>query len=179
MQEDSEGSEVDLASTAPVHSPVEQKLTRASGSGRLPLTAFSTVMHASPKPSSSCYSDTDAISNTESGNRVVPVRKPSERAGQSQLQYLRSLNDELEAPTSLRKDITLEELKNHNTATNAWIALKGKVYDVTGYLQYHPGGSKILISSAGKDATELFKKYHSWIDADYLLSKRAVGWLQL
>jgi cytochrome b involved in lipid metabolism len=33
-----------------------------------------------------------------------------------------------------------------------------KVYDVTSFLQNHPGGADILLSQGGKDATEAFIK---------------------
>ncbi len=35
------------------------------------------------------------------------------------------------------------------------MAIRGKVYDVTQYLQYHPGG-EIIIEGIGTDCTEVF-----------------------
>ena len=34
--------------------------------------------------------------------------------------------------------------------------LKGSVYNVTHYMEYHPGGEAELMKGAGKDATDLF-----------------------
>ena len=34
----------------------------------------------------------------------------------------------------------------------------GKVYNVSQYLAYHPGGEARLMEGAGKDCTELFNK---------------------
>ena len=51
--------------------------------------------------------------------------------------------------------ITLRELAKHNTKDDLWIAIHGKVYDVTSYLD-HPGTYDILVESAGTDATESF-----------------------
>lgn len=31
--------------------------------------------------------------------------------------------------------------------------VKGKIYDVTEFLENHPGGPEIIIANAGKDAT--------------------------
>lgn len=53
-----------------------------------------------------------------------------------------------------------------------------QVYNLTPYLQYHPGGAKILMSVAGKDGTAAFDKYHAWVNADFLLSKCLVGKLE-
>jgi cytochrome b involved in lipid metabolism len=39
-----------------------------------------------------------------------------------------------------------------------WIVLHNKVYDITKYLEDHPGGSAILIEVAGTDATEAFEE---------------------
>ena len=53
------------------------------------------------------------------------------------------------------------EVSQHNNEYDCWIILHGKVFDITKYLDYHPGGKKILLSMAGKDATEKFgKKIH-------------------
>lgn len=48
--------------------------------------------------------------------------------------------------------ITLQELQGHNVRTDAWILFRGEVYDVTKYVDEHPGGLALL-NYAGKDAT--------------------------
>ncbi|KAJ5449337.1 Cytochrome b5 [Penicillium cf. griseofulvum] len=53
---------------------------------------------------------------------------------------------------------TLEEVQRHNKPDDVWIILHNKVYDVTKYLEDHPGGSAILIEVAGTDATEAFEE---------------------
>lgn len=40
-----------------------------------------------------------------------------------------------------RVKITPNILAQHNSQSDAWIALGGKVFDVTRYMDYHPGGS--------------------------------------
>jgi len=47
-------------------------------------------------------------------------------------------------------------LKQHNTRQDAWTAINGKVYNVTPYLAFHPGGEKELMRVAGRDGTKLF-----------------------
>lgn len=54
----------------------------------------------------------------------------------------------------------MDEVKEHNSQDSAWIVIKGDVYDVTPWLDDHPGGSKILIKNAGKDATDKFMNFH-------------------
>mgnify|MGYP003329144591 CR=1 FL=1 len=35
-----------------------------------------------------------------------------------------------------------------------------QVYDVTAFLNDHPGGKKIIVSNSGKDVTETFYTFH-------------------
>lgn len=47
-------------------------------------------------------------------------------------------------------------LKQHNKRDDAWAAFNGKVYNITPYLSFHPGGEKELMRVAGRDGTKLF-----------------------
>lgn len=51
---------------------------------------------------------------------------------------------------------TLAEVSAHATASDCWLAIDGKVYDVTGFIPGHPGKDAIL-QGCGKDATTLFQ----------------------
>eukprot|EP01084_Bolivina_argentea_P175004 303097_1 len=42
---------------------------------------------------------------------------------------------------------------------NEWI-INGKVYDLTTWINYHPGGKTILNANRQRDCTELFETYH-------------------
>ncbi|KAG1367716.1 cytochrome B5-like protein [Cocos nucifera] len=53
------------------------------------------------------------------------------------------------------KTYTKEEVSLHNKRDDCWIIVKGKVYDVTPYVEEHPGGDAIL-NNAGGDSTEGF-----------------------
>ncbi|KAI9610889.1 hypothetical protein H4Q26_008733 [Puccinia striiformis f. sp. tritici PST-130] len=51
--------------------------------------------------------------------------------------------------------------EKHKDEKSAWTIVEGKVYDVTEFLEEHPGGKKILLKNCGKDSTELFHQYHT------------------
>lgn len=51
--------------------------------------------------------------------------------------------------------ITREEVAKHASRDDVWLILDGKVYDVTPYVDEHPGGDTIL-KNAGGDSTEGF-----------------------
>ncbi|KAH8910412.1 FMN-dependent dehydrogenase [Coniochaeta sp. PMI_546] len=53
-----------------------------------------------------------------------------------------------------------EEVARHASADSCWVILYGKVYDVTDFLSSHPGGSKVILQLAGRDATEEYDPIH-------------------
>jgi cytochrome b involved in lipid metabolism len=59
-----------------------------------------------------------------------------------------------------RDSVTASELRQHATGAAAWLAVRGRVYDVTGFLSYHPGGRSVLLSNLGRDATAAFVDAH-------------------
>ncbi|OTA66052.1 hypothetical protein K449DRAFT_391989 [Hypoxylon sp. EC38] len=60
------------------------------------------------------------------------------------------------------------EVAKHNTTSSCWIVINGKVYDVTAYLEQHPGGAAILVKQGGRDATPEFRTVHSPDVLEYL-----------
>lgn len=72
-------------------------------------------------------------------------------------------------------EVTYEELMKHNKKDDAWICLKGRVYNVTPYMEYHPGGVDELLKGVGKDATDLFNQVHKWVNFESMLEKCLIG----
>ncbi|CAO3694702.1 unnamed protein product [Rhizopus stolonifer] len=58
------------------------------------------------------------------------------------------------------KTLSLSEVEKHNKKDDIWVIIHGKVYDLTQFLPEHPGGQKIILKYAGKDATEAFDPIH-------------------
>ncbi|GME24406.1 Heme steroid binding protein [Neofusicoccum parvum] len=77
-------------------------------------------------------------------------------------------------PTQLR---AFNGRKNRQTGEvmPAWSAYQGKVYNITPYLPYHPGGEGELRRAAGKDGEKLFNEVHPWVNWDNMLSECVVG----
>ena len=50
---------------------------------------------------------------------------------------------------SVKKKISLEDCKSHNKEEDCWLVISGKVYDVTEFLDEHPGGFDIVLAATG------------------------------
>jgi len=57
----------------------------------------------------------------------------------------------------------------------AWSSFSGKVYNITPYLPFHPGGETELMKAAGRDGTRLFMDVHPWVNWDNMLGSCLVG----
>jgi len=62
----------------------------------------------------------------------------------------------------MSKSFSVADVATHKDADSGiYIIIDENVYDVTGFVDEHPGGAKILKRVAGKDATKQFWKYHN------------------
>lgn len=76
--------------------------------------------------------------------------------------------------TSLRR-VSSRELAGHKSQHDCWTVYNGRVYDVSNYLPYHPGGESMLLQGAGRDCTLLFNKQHAWVNIEPILGKYCIG----
>ncbi|OTA92246.1 hypothetical protein M434DRAFT_57134, partial [Hypoxylon sp. CO27-5] len=67
------------------------------------------------------------------------------------------------------------EIKVHKTETDCWIVVHGVVYNVTKFLDDHPGGKDIILEEAGKDASDVFEEAGHSSEARDILRKLLVG----
>ncbi|KAJ5959648.1 uncharacterized protein N7479_006798 [Penicillium vulpinum] len=54
------------------------------------------------------------------------------------------------------KDLTLQEISEHNTKKDLYLILNDKIYNCTEFADQHPGGEEVLLDLAGQDCTEAF-----------------------
>ncbi|XP_067951157.1 cytochrome b5-like isoform X2 [Watersipora subatra] len=73
------------------------------------------------------------------------------------------------------KIFRLEEIKEHNNGKSAWLIIHDKVYDVTKFLDEHPGGEEVLLEQAGQDSTESFEDVGHSTDARELMKDYYLG----
>ncbi|XP_073482987.1 cytochrome b5 reductase 4 isoform X1 [Aquarana catesbeiana] len=72
-------------------------------------------------------------------------------------------------------EVTEEELAKHNKKADCWICIRGLVYNVTPYMEYHPGGEDELMKAAGADGTQLFDEVHRWVNYESMLKECLIG----
>ncbi|CAJ0823619.1 3992_t:CDS:2 [Entrophospora sp. SA101] len=97
------------------------------------------------------------ISVNDESTTTFPMINSPQQPGHSSLDWakLKSSGVDLKGVSEIR-NYTLEELKKHNRRDDAWSAFNGKIYNITPYIKFHPGGEKELMRGAGKDGTKLF-----------------------
>ncbi|KAF8625551.1 hypothetical protein AX15_005317 [Amanita polypyramis BW_CC] len=62
------------------------------------------------------------------------------------------------------KQFSRDEVAKHNTDSDLWVIIDSKVYDLSRFKNFHPGGLFVLTDPevAGKDATEAFFSLHRY-----------------
>ncbi|CAO1406777.1 unnamed protein product [Diamesa serratosioi] len=123
---------------------------------------------------SSSGSLTPLGSSSATGN---PRNKTALKPGHSLIHWIRLGNSgvDLVGNKGQIRPVSYEELSKHNKCDDLWMAIRGNVYNLSYYLDFHPGGHAELMKGAGKDATKIFDEVHAWVNYEKLLSKCYVG----
>jgi cytochrome b involved in lipid metabolism len=77
-----------------------------------------------------------------------------------------------------KKRYSLVQVAEHNQKKSSWLIIHDNVYDVTKFLEEHPGGEEVLIEQSGKDATESFEDVGHSSDARDLMKQYLIGELE-
>mmetsp|Transcript_6912 Transcript_6912/g.21024 ORF Transcript_6912/g.21024 Transcript_6912/m.21024 type:complete len:84 (+) Transcript_6912:35-286(+) len=73
---------------------------------------------------------------------------------------------------------TLYQVSKHASDNDLYVALHGRVYDLTSFWKQHPGGKQLIRERAGKDVTVEFEAIHHSRKAHEVLRKLDVGRLR-
>lgn len=136
------------------------------------------------------FNSSQRVSDSKNSLGIAPQRRLREKVvlqpGHSPLDWatltsktprhvLRGVGPEVPPPAFV--SIPKSELRKHDKKDDCWMVINGKVFNVTPYINFHPGGAEQLLRCAGKDGTALFNKYHSWVNPDRLLDHCLIGQL--
>jgi len=61
----------------------------------------------------------------------------------------------VEQETPKKSSFSISDVAKHNNENDCWIVIDGKVYDVTSYIESHPGG-KVMANFCGQDGSLAF-----------------------
>jgi cytochrome b involved in lipid metabolism len=71
---------------------------------------------------------------------------------------------------------TMQEVSSHNNAQSCYGVINGSVYDLTSYINLHPGGPTRILSICGIDGTSVFESQHGGQSAPQnILSSMKIG----
>lgn len=126
-----------------------------------------------PKPNGSQSTGQCTGGNATGSGRNKVALKP----GHSLIDWIRksAKADDLAGTGGVPRRVTRQELAQHNKVDDCWISIYGKVYNVTPYLDFHPGGVDEMMRGAGKEATALFNEVHQYVNYSSMLRKCLVG----
>lgn len=92
------------------------------------------------------------------------------------------------APNPLENFITMDEVKKHDSEEDAWMVIGNfktqpetgpLVYNVTEYLDEHPGGAEVMMDVAGQDADNMFEDIGHSKAARKTMEKFCIGVLKI
>ncbi|KAL0914122.1 hypothetical protein M5K25_017629 [Dendrobium thyrsiflorum] len=102
--------------------------------------------------------------------------------------YIRSFGDLKEAEEERRKRSSFfsgmegdqklyhfDEVSKHSATKDCWLIIHGKVYDVTPFMDDHPGGDEVLLTATKKDASDDFEDVGHSNPARDLMDKYCIG----
>ena len=64
------------------------------------------------------------------------------------------------APDPMQKTYTMADVQSHNAESSCWSAVNGKVYDLTNWINQHPGGPEKITQICGIDGSQGFNGQH-------------------
>lgn len=78
-------------------------------------------------------------------------------------------------PSIPLREFTLAEVSEHWSPDDCWVVVFDRVYDITNFIDSHPGGSYIMLEYAGRDATIAFRGSRHGPDAYDMLAQYLIG----
>lgn len=100
--------------------------------------------------------DSSSGSTEPAASLGMPVPAPGNEAVEEKV----VTNTPAPAPAPAVKSYTTSEVAKHNSDASCWSIVRGKVYDLTSWINKHPGGKRAILSMCGVDATEEFSEEH-------------------
>ncbi|XP_070152118.1 cytochrome b5 isoform X2 [Polyergus mexicanus] len=87
---------------------------------------------------------------------------------------VKDVKEDISAASS-SKLFTRAEVAKHTDSNDIWIIIHNNIYNVTPFLNEHPGGEEVLLEQAGCDASEPFEDIGHSTDARQMMESYKIG----
>jgi hypothetical protein len=64
------------------------------------------------------------------------------------------------APAPTKVGYTMAQVRANDSASSCWSLIGGSVYDLTRWINSHPGGASVIVGLCGRDGTASFNSRH-------------------
>ena len=83
-----------------------------------------------------------------------------DRINQTQATALEDVGPKVSNPVGTI-NLSNSEIKTHNLKSDCWSIVNANVYNLTTYVQSHPGGASVIANICGKDGSKAFVNQHN------------------
>jgi cytochrome b involved in lipid metabolism len=136
------------------------------------LTAFIGRHEGGPAPIKAMC----GLDGTVSYTKQHPPRSGENEPASALAHYRIGVLDPASVPAASTATYTLATIGKHDTATDCWSAVSGKVYNLTAWVGNHPGGAAVITGMCGLDGTGSYAGKHTGsATADAYLSQFVIG----
>lgn len=91
-------------------------------------------------------------------NTVADTAKPV--TGETAPAGTADISVSVETTVPVQKTFTMAEIAAYNTEERCYSAVRGTVYNLTAFIEKHPGGDRNILKICGKDGTAAFEGQH-------------------
>eukprot|EP00347_Sterkiella_histriomuscorum_P021351 403334289 len=161
-----------IGSHSPAHSDQDgNNSSRSGGSSGLKLTLIKSSLDNDDEQMEMDEDDeelleyqrsrsTPKIEITEFAEDEDQLMQKEQNKKQKKEMFTQFYESHLKSKLEIPREYTIEDLEEHSNENNCWTCIDGKIYNIAPFVHMHPGGKKIL-RGAGKDATEMYHKFHA------------------
>ena len=93
--------------------------------------------------------------------RVTPTPTPVASSSPTPTPTVTESMSPSPTPTPSVVGYTMDQVKSNNTSAKCWSVIDGIVYDLTRWINSHPGGAGSIRALCGVDGTQEFNRQHS------------------
>lgn len=100
--------------------------------------------------------DNQATNKIQNTNNVVDTQTTTKNTTPTKNTTTTKTTNQNANTTNTTKVLNMAEVSKHNSQSDCWLVISGKVYDITSYFGRHPGGNGTMLATCGTDATAAY-----------------------